>query len=167
MKTASTITQKEQSLPAIWIGIGAATHILGAVVLQIAQGKYPPRSFQINDLREGLFRWLERQITPRVEIEPFEFRLQPCSIPEMVVSWLIGIIATLNLIWGTMFFSSILFFPLEAALWTVLRIMLSAILCRIIVRYEICAIREQQPSQADQNSDSVPMNSHVPSDRSS
>lgn len=68
---------------------------------------------------------------------------------EMVVSWLIGILATLNIIWGTVLFSRILFAPLEEALWIVLRIMLSTILCRVVVRFEICVIREQRSSDRE------------------
>lgn len=149
VRSALTISQEEQSLPAIWICIGALIHILGGVILRFAQKKRQPRSLWVSCLNFNLLRWLKRQFSPRVEIEPIEFELRPCSVFEMVFSWLAGILATVNIIWGTVLFSSILFAPLEEALWIVLRIMLSAILCRIVVRYEICAIREQNSSDQE------------------
>lgn len=149
VKSALTISQEEQALPAIWICIGALIHILGGVILRVAQKKRQPGGFWVSYLNFDFLRWLERQFSPPVKIEPIEFELRPCSVFEMVVSWLIGILATLNIIWGTVLFSSILFAPLEEALWIVLRIMLSAILCQIVVGFEICVIREQKSSDRE------------------
>lgn len=142
VQSVTSITQSVQYLPGIWIFVGVFTHILGAYIFGIIRDR--PKRVNLRQAFSVLnwWQWARKQFSPARRIDKIELKFLPCSLPEVILSWFTGVIGTVNVVWGSVIFSSLLFISIKDALTIVLRFMGSAIVCRAIARYEICVIRD-------------------------
>ena len=141
----TSISQNFLFLPATWILVGVATHIFGAFIFAIFKTRsdrtYSRKSLSVLDWVE----WARKQFSPARQADNVQSIYLPCSWQELLLCWFTGVLSAINLVWGSMVFSSLLFISIKDAFFIVLRFMASAIVCRAIARYEICAIRGAPP----------------------
>ncbi|CAI7583392.1 unnamed protein product [Penicillium bialowiezense] len=151
-RSVTSVAQDAPFLPAIWIFVGVVTHLLGASIFAMLKKRSNKPDVGHFLPAFNLWEWARGQFWPAKQAKRIRLEFLPCSLLEMMLSWVMSMIATVNLIFGTLVFSSLLFISISDSLFIILRFMASAIVCRAIARYEICTIRDAMGNQEESTS---------------
>ncbi|KAH8890663.1 hypothetical protein GQ53DRAFT_867037 [Thozetella sp. PMI_491] len=124
------------SLPAIWVCLGLAVHFFGTIGvwlrMQLEESHEKPRTPRAILSQEFLLnsRWSAATLSFRRETYFFTF-----------MSWFASTTNVLHIIFGTVVFSSLLFIGCADAVTISLRCLASAMVCRVILMFEISGMR--------------------------
>lgn len=151
-RSVTSVAQDAPYLAAIWIFVGVVTHLLGASIFAMIKKRPDAQNVRLFLPTFNLWEWTRNQFWPMKQAKRIQLEFLPCSLLEMMLSWLTSIIGTVNLIFGTLVFSSLMFISIRDCLFIVLRFMASAIVCRAIARYEICTIRDAVGNEEESTS---------------
>lgn len=129
-------------LALLWAFIGVFIHFMAAIALRCRV------SSEVKSVDEEMTQgsWpvsvAKGQIDLMARRSRIIFTVHPESLSFFSMSFITTISTACHIIFGTMVFSSILFVSINDSLSIVARLMASAIVCRIIVTYELLVLRE-------------------------
>lgn len=138
-----------QYLALLWAFLGVFIHFMAGIALRLRV------SSEVKSVDEEMTRgsWpvtvAKGQIDIMARRSRIIFTVHPESLSFFSISLITTIATACHIIYGTMVFSSILFVSINDSLSIVARLMASAIVCRIIVMYELLVLRESVEEAVD------------------
>lgn len=160
-RVVCTFAPHRTFLPLVWGLMGAAAHFFGAWALWLRiRVRNPSRirakltnlwgtSYQTIVYAPGtIVGWFSVQFTPWAWHTPFHISEIRETYQFILVSWATSTYVTCHMVFGTLTFSGIIFISVRDATLLFARLMASVILCRIILMYEIAALRGRLLNQA-------------------
>lgn len=142
MRAVFSFAQRVQYLPGLWVALGAATHLLMALVLRTRVHIKTNRASDDSALL-AMLKGLRAQFTASDMNETTDVQLRERTVGNVLLSWFTGLLATANMLFGILLFSSLLFISVADALFIVVRFVASAVVCRVLVKYELWLVRER------------------------
>ena len=155
-RTVCIIWSSSVLAPMVWGIAGIFNHVLGAVMLRTrirridadeTAGTGEDTNFFMAAARNWNWRrfwrdWIvgEFKMTAmhkHVQVEEFAE-----SHAYIVLTWLLSVCIIAHILTGTIFFSSLAFVGPEDALLVVVRYMISVMLCRMVLMYELAGLRD-------------------------
>ncbi|EMD89699.1 hypothetical protein COCC4DRAFT_113968, partial [Bipolaris maydis ATCC 48331] len=115
-------------LPALWAGVSVIPHLLGAYAVRLRL-----RVVQ----RESLFAAIVGEFDFRKNQTKVKWDEFPESIWYIVFSWMASFLTILHLVMGTVILSSALFISPSDAVVLSIRLLSSAVICRILLMFEL------------------------------
>ena len=164
VKSVNAFNANTVFMPMLWSLLGVATHLAGAVVFNMRARRLDeentskpgitPRSAlnamrfrslssAISTLLNSLRRTIMREFCLGTEgpKEKLYFHLIPESRLFTLLAWLLSVCTIFNIILGTLILSSTNFVGPKDALGVMARYILSVIVCRVILLYELAVLR--------------------------
>jgi hypothetical protein len=89
-----------------------------------------------------ILRWIRIQFTPFEKQRPINVNLIPETYWFTFFSWFTAILTVCHVIYGTLTFSSMLFISVRDSLSVIGRYFVSVMCCRIVLMYELAALRD-------------------------
>jgi len=123
-------------IPLLWAVLNIGIHISSAVALWLRTSvkcKRPSASY---------LDFVKLHFTPLAKQKPVVVTLHPESYSFVFFSWLTPLFTVLHCLFGTLAFSSMLFISVRDSIYVISRFMISVIVCRIILMYELAALRD-------------------------
>jgi hypothetical protein len=117
----------------LWASLGICAHLFSAYALYLrTRVKYirPSRS---------RYYWL---FVPFRKIEALEIETVEETYAFLFLSWISAGGVACHVIYGTLLFSGVLFISARDSCWVIARYMGSVVACRIVLTYELAALRE-------------------------
>lgn len=148
-RTIFTILPDSEYLALLWAFLGVFIHFMSGIALRMRV------SSKVKSVDEEVTQgsWpvtvAKDQIDLMARRSRIIFTVHPESLSFFSMSLFTTISIACHIIFGTMVFSSILFVSINDSLSIVARLMASAIVCRIIVTYELLVLRESVEEAAD------------------
>jgi hypothetical protein len=144
IKTVTAVAAVTAYLPALWVSTSIIIHVLGAWAVKlrvsIVQVEHVPRAMDLFNQE-----WIISAAQPVAVLQ-----LKPEKLLFIVSSWLASTSTVLHLVFGTLVLSGTLFISPRDALAVVARYFVSTLVCRIILMYEICGMRETIAVESEQ-----------------
>ncbi|RTE74141.1 hypothetical protein BHE90_011431 [Fusarium euwallaceae] len=141
-KTIFTILPNSPYLALLWAFLGVFIHFMAGMAFRMRVSSKVKRVDE--DMTQG--SWpvsvAQGQIGLMARRSKIIFTVHPESLSFFAMSLITTISTACHIIFGTSVFSSILFVSINDSLLIVARLMASAIVCRIIVTYELLVLRE-------------------------
>jgi hypothetical protein len=136
MQTSCIFAPQIWYLPIMWAFLGILAHTYGAWALWM----------RINCDRhyESFNDWVKIQFTPINITEESPPIVETCeeTMKSVVVSWWVSVNIACHIIFGTLCFSSLIFITVRDALTVIVRYMVSLLVCRAILMYELSVFRD-------------------------
>ena len=126
-------------LPLCFSLFGIIPHLLGSGVLWSRVRCSKPYKTSLD--------WLKIQFTPTGVQSHFEVGIVQTTAFATVVSWFVSIYIACFLIYGTLTFSSLIFITVRDATAVIGRYLISLLVCRMILTYELGVLREKYVAQ--------------------
>lgn len=127
--------------PGVWALLAVGMHLFGAtaVSLRFAMDAQKPRN-------DGLWNWWKRRLRQEFELccahLPAKLAFRSDKTPWfLLMSWFAATCTLAHIIFGVFTFSGMLFIGFGDALKVAIRLMASAVLCRIIVIFELSGMQ--------------------------
>lgn len=141
-KSTFSFNTHEAYFQTLWIVMNLASHLLSAIVYRTAV--YIQRTDRNPHTKPWwlIIRWLRLHFSLENENGSVHMHLRPSSFSNILFSWFTTILSACNLIFGSLIFSSLLFISVRDAVIIAFRYFASAVLCRILVKYELSIFRE-------------------------
>ncbi|KAJ4235546.1 hypothetical protein FSOLCH5_006901 [Fusarium solani] len=147
--TIFIVLPDSQYLALLWAFLGVFIHFMAGIALRMRV------SSEVKSVDEEMTRgsWpvsvAKGQIDLMARRSRIIFTIHPESLSFFSMSLITTISTACHIIYGTMVFSSIQFVSINDSLSIVARLMASAIVCRIIVTYELLVLRESVEEAVD------------------
>ncbi|RAH48889.1 uncharacterized protein BO95DRAFT_38803 [Aspergillus brunneoviolaceus CBS 621.78] len=143
LRVIFSFAQQLQWMPGLWVAVGVATHLLMTVALRTRVHLRDGRTSNIS-LPTRVLRWARAQFTASdSSSDATEVQLRDRTVGNVLISWFTGLLAAANTLLGILQFSSMLFISPNDALFIVVRFVASAVVCRVLVKYELWLVRQQ------------------------
>ena len=142
MNTVCSFSLETSYQPALWAFLAVAIHACGtwAVMLRVQIVRNQPSllndSIRARVYERFIFEWI-----PSVEHPKGELKLRQETYLSIFIRWLSGVGTVLHIIFGTLVFSSIMFISTQDAVYVCSRYLASTIVARVVVMYELSAMR--------------------------
>lgn len=133
-------------LPVVWAFMSVAIHIAGAIAVALRMRFVKTASPSIWRSMRGL---VMDELTPSALGSERKLQWKPEGWCFYILSWATSTGTVLHIIFGTLIFSSILFIATADAVTVAARYLASAVLCRIILNYELDGISYGAESEMD------------------
>jgi hypothetical protein len=130
----------------LWTLGASSIHLAGilAIWLRVRMRKIDARDGDdFNTRSSPLPAWIPTQLIPSVFHPPMRLELREgraCAVWYNVVTWIVSFGILIQVAFGTVVLSGLLFFSLADCLTIVARYILSAIVCRAVVRFELAGM---------------------------
>ena len=131
-----TFTPHLTYLPLLWAFLSIIIHLSGAPALHLRACVSSGRSCN------SVLDWIKIQFTPLAKQRPIVVGLVQETYPFILVSLFTSIFTVCHVIYGTLAFSSMLFISVRDSVTVIGRYMASVLRCRIILTYELAALRD-------------------------
>lgn len=151
--TICSIAPATVTLPWLYPGLSLIAHFLAARAVKLCLRIQPDSDDHGNtlsgSLRSRLSDWISREIhlagstSDRSSHQALCLKLQHETYAFVIANWLTSIFALGHLLLGTLVFSSILFISTADAALVVFRYLISTIVVRIVLAYELCSLGDQ------------------------
>ncbi|KAM0427214.1 hypothetical protein ACHAPT_007642 [Fusarium lateritium] len=141
-QTIFTVLPDSQYVALLWAFLGVFIHFMAGIALRMRV------SSKVKSVDEEVTRgsWPVSIAKGQLDIMARRSRIIFTVYPESLAFFSLSLLTTVStachIIFGTLVFSSILFVSINDSLSIVARLMASAIMCRIIVTYELLILRE-------------------------
>ena len=156
--TVSSFSPEAVYFPALWVGTAVLVNIGGYLStllrtrVQTTGNFYrkPPSTALLlgpgqpkvkSQKRTGAVGWLLREAAPCVQHSPSRIQVRKESWGFIFVSWLTSVCAMANIVLGTLTLSGALYISTNDAVMVILRFFGSAMLCRIVLNFEMAGMR--------------------------
>ena len=128
-------------LPLLWTFLGLVVHIYGSLALWASiDCDTPYRTF---------LDWLKIQFTPIAEQKLLKVKPFKETLLSIALSWWVSFHIACHIIFGTITFSSLIFITVRDALAVIGRYMVSLLICRAILTYELGILRYQYMKESE------------------
>ncbi|RAL13085.1 uncharacterized protein BO97DRAFT_405002 [Aspergillus homomorphus CBS 101889] len=141
MRAVFSFAQSVQYLPGLWVALGVTTHLLMTIVLRTRVHISDPHADRFGF--GTVLSWIKAQFTASDRSKSIDIQLRERTVANVLISWFTSMLAAANTLFGILLFSSLLFISVADALFIVVRYVASAVVCRILVKYELWLVREQ------------------------
>lgn len=123
-------------LPSLWTLIAVFIHAGGTIALhlRVRVSRPPPAG--------GVASWVPDEVIPSAFQRPSRLAWRREHVAYYALSWFLSICTVAHVVFGTLIFSSLLFFSVRDATKVVARYAASAIICRAVVRFELAGLTE-------------------------
>lgn len=128
-------------LPPLWSCLAVLVHLAGVLALRLRVRSQSSDETGRSGAR-GFAPWSPWEIIPLVWQPAERLVWREDTILLLAVTWLLGTVIPMHLIFGTLIFSGLLFFSVIDAVMITARHCGSAIVCRAVVRMELGGIGE-------------------------
>lgn len=128
--------------PLVFLTVGFAMHILGAVALFLRVRLVCEQKADHSTGVQRLLRFLGQEFQPCVSHSAAVIELRQESYSLLFTAWFSSICTVCFIIYGSYVFSSIMFIGQTDALMIVGRFTISIVFCRIVLMYEISGMRQ-------------------------
>jgi hypothetical protein len=123
-------------LALLWVFLILIIHGLGSISLLLRTRVSCERSSSM------VLRWIRIQFTPFEKQRPIKVNVIPETYWFTFSSWFTAIFTVCHVIYGTLTFSSMLFISVRDSIAVIGRYFASVVCCRIILMYELAALRD-------------------------
>jgi len=123
-------------IPLLWAVLNIGIHISSAVALRLRT------SVKCNRPSASYLDLFRLHFTPLARQKPVVITLYPETYSFIFFSWLTPLFTVLHCLFGTLAFSSMLFISVRDSIYVISRFMVSVIVCRVILMYELAALRD-------------------------
>jgi len=123
-------------IPLLWAVLNIGIHISSAAALWLRT------SVKCEQPSTSYLDIIKLHFTPLMKQKPVVVTLYPETYSFVFFSWLTPLFTVLHCLFGTLAFSSMLFISVRDSIYVISRFMVSVIVCRIILMYELAALRE-------------------------
>lgn len=130
----------------VWGILGLAIHMVGAVSLRLRAR----REYFVDTPAKWLRDWSRRareicalEFVPAVAQRDFRMRVFPERQMYLALSWVLSTGIVFHVVFGTLLFSGLTFIGPKDAMAVVVRYIVSVLVCRVILMYEIAGMRER------------------------
>lgn len=120
----------------LWAVLNLAIHVSGSVAL------YLRVRVKCQLPCNNLFDYLRIHFTPVVMQRPYTIEVVPETYWFIAINWFTSILTVCHVLYGTLTFSSMLFISVKDSLRVIGRLMASVICCRVVLMYELAALRD-------------------------
>ncbi|KAF2718658.1 hypothetical protein K431DRAFT_296658 [Polychaeton citri CBS 116435] len=136
VQTICSFAQETAFLPALYAFLAVAIHIAGSTAVAL---RY--RFHDTSGRKKSVWAIFMQEITPSCNQD--RSYLAPVKETPMfvILSWLTSTGTVLHIVFGTLVFSSLIFLQTQDALGVVLQYFASALVCRLILMYELSGMR--------------------------
>jgi hypothetical protein len=143
--------------PLAWGAAGIFNHVLGALTLRTRIRRLDPHERETAATGEAtgrmdwarrwnLRRFLRDWVVGEVRMTATQKDVHVDEFPEthtyVVLTWVSSVCIIAHILFGTIVFSSIVFIGPEDALGVVIRYMVSVMVCRMVLMYELAGLRD-------------------------
>lgn len=125
--------------PLVWTGFAIVIYILGVVVFRLRAAEHDVGR---NSRERGSRAFLKNEVTLCGSHVETCLKWKPESLLFVSLAWAVSLLTIVHLIFGTLWFASILFVSVLDSLGILGRYMASAIVCRAIVMFELSGMRQ-------------------------
>lgn len=147
-----TILPDTEYLALLWAFLGVVIHIMAAITMRVrlssrvekAEGDRVSSSLLPANVAKDQVDIVARR-------SKILFRVHPETLLFYLLSLITTVLTACHIIYGTLVFSSIWFISINDSLSIVARLMASAIVCRIILTFELLVLRESVTEEASPN----------------
>lgn len=142
--------------PMVWGILGLAIHMVGAVSLRLRarRGYFVDAAGGAPHVVDTPAKWLRdwsrraREIcalefVPAVAQRDFRMRVFPERQMYLALSWVLSTGIVFHVVFGTLLFSGLTFIGPKDSMAVVVRYIVSVLVCRVILMYEIAGMRER------------------------
>jgi hypothetical protein len=128
----------------VWSLAVVIIHILGCLTIRLrAKAKSGQGDNEVRpSLRERAQRRLSDEFWPCALHDLTDLEWRPESIWFLIMAWCSSTGTILHMVFGTLVFSGTLFISVQDSLTVVFRYFISALVCRIILMYELAGMRQ-------------------------
>lgn len=128
--------------PMLWTWIGICIHLVGcwAMHLRIRE----QRGYRL----APKWHFLTGQFLPLTEQTPMRFTVRNESYRSIFLSWVASVMVMVHIIFGTLCWSSLIFIGVRDSVKIIARFMVSAILSRGVLMYELGMLRHMHINEA-------------------
>ncbi|KAH6898908.1 hypothetical protein B0T10DRAFT_473980 [Thelonectria olida] len=126
----------------LWASLAVAIHLLGLVVL-ILRVDVRLDKYGRSKLATSLLDWVEHPIVPCAFQPPRRLTWKKDTVWFTGLAWFMNTAVLAHIIFGTLVMSSLLFFSVTDSVTIMARFAVSAVVCRIIARFELAGIAHQ------------------------
>jgi hypothetical protein len=141
MQTSCVFAPQLWFLPILWAFLGILAHLYGSWTLWARVNSERPYKTFID--------WLRIQFTPIAEQTPLKVELYEETFFSVVISWWATFYIACHLIFGTITFSSLIFVTVRDALAVICRYLISLLVCRAILIYELGVLRAKHREERE------------------
>ncbi|KAM4063799.1 hypothetical protein HRG_006910 [Hirsutella rhossiliensis] len=128
-------------LPSLWTLIAVLIHGGGTIALHLRVRVYKPPP-PPGPAAGGFASWVPDELIPSAFQRPSRMAWRREHVAYYALSWFLSICTVAHVVFGTLIFSSLLFFSVRDATKVVARYAASAIICRAVVRFELAGLTE-------------------------
>lgn len=128
-------------MPPLWSFLAIVIHIGGTAVLH-SRVRVRSREEYHEDRRGAVPSWVPDEFIPSAFQPPSRLEWRKEHVWFYGLTWLLSIATIIQILFGTLILSSLLFFTVRDAVLVVGRYAASSIVCRSIVRFELAGMKE-------------------------
>jgi hypothetical protein len=142
IRTVCSYAPQNAYEPALWAFLAIAVHLFGSwsVYLRV---RIITGGFNTNTSGRGrLWQRILQEFIPSAAREEAELEIKDETYGYIFLAWFTSMCTVLHIIYGTLVFSSILFISTRDALLVVVRYLLSTLICRATVMFELSGLRQ-------------------------
>lgn len=131
----------EMFLQLLWTFVATLVHLCGCIALRLQVKVVQEPSRRTEPLLKRLQRWLAVEFSPCVFHGPMHLQWKQESYSFLIISWCTSTATVIHIVFGTLVFASTLFVSTQDATTVIVRYFASALVCRIVLMYELAGMR--------------------------
>lgn len=143
--TVNSFSPEASFFPALWVATAVLVNIGGYLSLQLRtriEPDYTPIEHDGKRKGKSATSWPLRELTPCAQHSRSRIQLQRESYGFIFISWLTSVGAIASIVLGTLVLSAVLYIGTIDAVIVNARFFASAMLCRIILNFEMAGMRK-------------------------
>lgn len=151
--------------PLLWVFLGIPIHILGLCALRLCEDpaeeprtELPSSLLSMSTICGNIRKWITQELTPCAFSDNAVNRpivLKP-SYSLLILNWMIKLLVWVDVIYGVIVLSSILFLSLFDTLEVIGKYLAGSAACRVVLAFEVYGLREDPRREGTANRSSHP-----------
>lgn len=139
--TVCAFSSDSEFLPLLWAFLAIVVHLFGTLAVMLRVRLSSRSGDTISTTKDQVKRAICREFKISCDQEPSKLEFRKESRLFIFISWFTSTGTVLHIIFGTVVFSSMLFISTQDALIVVGRYLASALICRIVLMFEVSGMR--------------------------
>lgn len=135
--TVSSWATKQRYLPLLWTVSVLIVHLAGSASFRLRAHMRQPNGHGPIPFYSRITYWLMDEFTPCAEQTPTLVVWKQETILFLLMSWCTTTLTVVHIVYGVLMLSSLLFISVEDALSVVGRYLISALICRALLAFEL------------------------------
>ncbi|KAL2060988.1 hypothetical protein VTL71DRAFT_9040 [Oculimacula yallundae] len=128
--------------PLVWVMVAAVIYLLGTGTFFSVLRRHWISEKKATGIQQVIWKSLKNELSPCRAQAQLHVGWKPESYIFVFLGWATTMLTILHIMFGTFWFSSLLFVSAADALGITGRFMVSAVICRLVLKYELAGMRE-------------------------